>query len=140
MATVVFTNGCFDVVHRGHIELLKHCRFLGSDTGWVIVGINSDESVKRLKGNKRPIISERDRKFLLESIQYVDEVIIFEEDTPYNLIKRIKPDIIVKGGDYIKSDVVGSDLCEVRIFDYVDGYSTTRIIKEITENEEERLD
>ena len=99
MPKLVFTNGCFDVLHRGHIELLKHCRVLGGDTGWVIVGINSDESIRRLKGDHRPIMSQDDRKALLEELSCIDEVVIFDEDTPYELIQRSKPDIIVKGGD-----------------------------------------
>tara|TARA_Y100000310_G_scaffold274552_1_gene290609 strand:- start:184 stop:573 length:390 start_codon:yes stop_codon:yes gene_type:complete len=125
--TRVFTNGCFDVLHRGHIELLKFCK----NYGYVIVGLNSDLSVERLKGLDRPIISQQDRKFMLESCMYVDEVIIFEEDTPYDLIKSIKPDIIVKGGDYKKENVVGNDIAEVLIFDYIHEYSTTKIIKNI---------
>jgi D-beta-D-heptose 7-phosphate kinase/D-beta-D-heptose 1-phosphate adenosyltransferase len=124
---IVFTNGCFDIIHRGHLELLEHCFSLGSK---VIVGLNSDDSVKRLKGNSRPINSEIDRKFHLESIKWVDEVCIFKEDTPYNLIQNLKPDIIVKGGDYSVEDVVGNDIAAVKIFKYVKGYSTTKTIKD----------
>ena len=119
----VFTNGCFDILHRGHLELLRYCSTLGR----VTVGLNSDESVKGLKGPDRPINNVEDRKLLLESLSFVDEVIIFREDTPYNLIFSLKPDIIVKGGDYKPQDVVGFDLAEVVIFDYIDGYSTTKI-------------
>ena len=122
---VVFTNGCFDILHRGHLELLQFCKTLGK----VVVGLNGDESVKRLKGEQRPVSNEVDRKFLLESLVYVDEVVIFNENTPYNLIKQIKPDIIVKGGDYTIDNIVGSDICEVKIFNYIDGYSTTKIIE-----------
>ncbi len=124
----VFTNGCFDILHRGHIELLKYCETLGD----VIVGLNSDESIRRLKGDHRPVNSQDDRKALLQAIKYVDRVIVFEEDTPYNLIKKTTPDIIVKGGDYKKEEVIGSDLCEVIIFNYLDGYSTTKTIEGIT--------
>jgi len=124
--SVVFTNGCFDIIHRAHIELLKYCASIGEH---VIVGLNSDDSVRRLKGPTRPINTEQDRKLVLEACRYVDKVIVFSEDTPYELIKRIKPSIIVKGGDYTKENVVGADLCEVRIFDYKDGYSTTRILQ-----------
>tara|TARA_B100000131_G_C17906115_1_gene528430 strand:+ start:285 stop:677 length:393 start_codon:yes stop_codon:yes gene_type:complete len=124
----VFTNGCFDILHRGHLELLKYCSDIGDI---VIVGINTDESIKRLKGLSRPINNQEDRKFMLESLKYVDKVYFFNEDTPYNLIKSTKPDIIVKGGDYIAKDVVGHDLCEVKIFEYIDGYSTTKKIKDI---------
>jgi rfaE bifunctional protein nucleotidyltransferase chain/domain len=120
----VFTNGCFDVLHRGHIELLSFCANFGD----VIVGLNSDESTRRLKGTNRPINNEKDRKVMLEAIKYVKKVIIFEEDTPYELIKVVKPDVIIKGGDYLPSDVVGHDLCEVRIFDTLEGYSSTRLI------------
>lgn len=124
----IFTNGCFDILHRGHVELIKYSASLGDR---LVVGINSDKSVKKLKGNKRPINSEEDRKFILESIKFVDEVFIFNEETPYELIKKIRPEVIVKGGDYIAQDVVGSDLCEVRIFNYVNGYSTTGTIQNI---------
>ena len=127
--SIVFTNGCFDIIHRGHIELLEFCSTLGDK---VIVGLNSDKSVRLLKGQNRPINNQNDRKMLLEAIKYVDNVIVFEEETPYNLICKIKPDIIVKGGDYLPEDVVGSDICEVKIFKYVSGYSTTKKIQDIT--------
>lgn len=130
MHKVVFTNGCFDILHKGHVELLKFCKSLGC---LVIVGVNSDKSVKRLKGDTRPVNSETDRVEILKAIKYVDHVHIFEEDTPYDLIKKIQPDIIVKGGDYNKEDVVGADLCEVVIFNYLDGYSTTKTIKNISD-------
>tara|TARA_Y100000310_G_scaffold145370_1_gene144711 strand:- start:5069 stop:5458 length:390 start_codon:yes stop_codon:yes gene_type:complete len=123
----IFTNGCFDVLHRGHYELLKYCRTLG----YVVVGLNSDASVTRLKGKGRPVFSLEDRKFILESCKYVDEVIMFEEDTPYSLIKLIKPDIIVKGGDYSREEVVGNDICEVKIYEHVNGHSTTKVIEDI---------
>lgn len=123
---VVFANGCFDILHRGHIELLRFARAHGDK---LVVGLNSDESVKALKGSSRPINSQEDRKFVLESIQYVDEVLIFGEETPYKLIKKVSPDIIVKGGDYAPADVVGSDLCKVLIFDLIDGYSSTQILQ-----------
>lgn len=123
----IFTNGCFDIMHRGHLDLLKYCKSLG----YVIVGLNSDDSVKKLKGDNRPINKESDRKHLLECLKFVDEVIIFQEQTPIDLIKQVKPDIIVKGGDYKASEVVGSNLCEVKIFKYVSGYSTTQTIQRI---------
>jgi len=121
----IFTNGCFDILHRAHIELFKYCKSMG----YLIVGLNSDESIRRLKGAKRPINAEKDRKIILESIRCIDEVIIFGEDTPYELIKCAKPDIIVKGGDYTAATVIGADLAEVKIFKYIDGYSTTEIIE-----------
>lgn len=123
--SVVFTNGCFDIIHRGHIELLKYCKDIGSR---VIVGLNSDESVKRLKGSERPYFNEQDRKLLLETLSCVDEVRIFDEDTPYNLIYELNPDIIVKGGDYVPSEVVGNDISDVIIFNFINGYSTTKIL------------
>ena len=125
----VFTNGCFDILHRGHVELLRFCATLGDK---VIVGINSDKSVRKIKGIKRPINSQQDRKFIIESISGVDEVIVFDEDTPYELIKSINPDIIVKGGDYKESDVVGNDISDVVIFKYIENYSTTKTIKDIS--------
>ncbi len=124
---IVFTNGCFDILHRGHLELLRYC----SSIGRVIVGLNSDASVKRLKGCKRPINKENDRQFHLESLKYVDEVFIFHEDTPYNLIKRIKPHYIVKGGDYSADSVIGADLAKVLIFSHLNEYSTTKTIEDI---------
>ena len=120
----VFTNGCFDILHRGHLELLKKCKELG----YVMVGINSDESVRSLKGDGRPFFNQQDREFALRSLKYVDEVFIFNELAPYNLIKTVNPDIIVKGGDYTAEGVVGNDLAEVYIFNYIDGYSTTRVL------------
>ena len=126
----IFTNGCFDILHRGHVELLKFCKSYGR----VIVGLNSDKSVRKLKGPSRPVFSENDRKFMLESCKYVDKVHVFEEDTPINLISKLKPDIIVKGGDYEEEDVVGKDVCEsVIIINYLDGYSTTEIIQNISD-------
>jgi len=122
----VFANGCFDILHRGHIELLEFAKQHGDR---LVIGLNSDKSVKKLKGETRPFNNESDRKKVLESIRYVDEVIIFDEETPYKLIKRICPDIIVKGGDYVATNVVGSDLCEVLIFDLIDGYSSTQILQ-----------
>ena len=122
----IFTNGCFDILHPAHIQLLKYCKNLG----YVVVGLNSDESVKKLKGEDRPFFSENDRRFMLKSCRYVDEVHIFEEETPYDLIKSLNPDIVVKGGDYKSKDVVGFNLAEVKIFEYIDGYSTTKIIQD----------
>ena len=123
----VFTNGCFDIVHLGHLELLEFC----CNQGKVIVGINSDDSVRRLKGPGRPIHSVEERIKMLESIKFVDEVHVFDEDTPYRLIKELRPDIIVKGGDYEINQVVGRDLAEVQIFKFKEGFSTTRIIDKL---------
>jgi D-beta-D-heptose 7-phosphate kinase / D-beta-D-heptose 1-phosphate adenosyltransferase len=123
---VVFTNGVFDILHKGHLELLKQARSMGSK---LVVGINSDASVKRLKGESRPINDERTRLEQLEVLPWVDEVFVFDDDTPYNLIKKLKPALIVKGGDYTIEQVVGHDIAEVRIVPTVEGYSTTRIIE-----------
>ena len=131
MHKVIFTNGCFDILHRGHFELLKYCKSLGTT---VIVGLNSDKSVKKLKGESRPFNNQKDRKFALESCRYVDHVMIFDETTPYNLINQLKPDIIVKGGDYKKKDVVGHDIATVKIFKFVKGYSTTNVLKDKERN------
>ncbi len=122
---IIFTNGCFDILHRGHFELLKYCKSLGT----VVVGLNSDDSVRRLKGPDRPFFAESDREFALQSCQYVDKIHIFSEDTPYDLIKKVRPDIIVKGGDYKPEEVVGNDIAEVKIFKFVKGYSTTSVLE-----------
>jgi len=124
---VVFTNGCFDILHLGHVKYLQKARALGDI---LIVGVNSNESVTRLKGSSRPINDEFDRAYLLASLEVVDYVVIFKEDTPYELIKKIKPDILVKGADYKDKEVVGSDIAkEVKLIDFVDGKSTTSIIE-----------
>lgn len=129
----VFTNGCFDLLHIGHIELLKYAKSLGD---YLVVGINSDKSVKKLKGLSRPINNQLTRKMILESIRYIDEVIIFDEDTPLEIIKQIQPNIIVKGGDYKKEDVVGYEfekmgLLKIELFNYIANVSTTSTIERI---------
>ena len=134
----VFTNGCFDILHVGHISLLQKCRSLSCE-GKVIVGLNSDSSVKRLKGESRPINNQNDRKILLESLKYVDEVIIFDEDTPENLLSKIRPTILVKGGDYSLEQIVGKQYAEkVVIFPYADGKSTTSTIKKLSKSFSDR--
>ena len=120
----VFTNGCFDLLHIGHIELLKFCENLGD----VYVAINSDSSIRALKGENRPINSETDSKYMIERLFHVKEVFIFDETTPINIIENLNPDIIVKGGDYTKEQVIGKDFAEVVIFPYIKGYSTSTII------------
>jgi len=123
---VIFTNGCFDVLHKGHLTLLKEARMLGDK---LIVGLNSDDSVKRLKGALRPFNNVETRMEQLLLIPYVDEVIVFDNDTPYELIQNLKPDLIVKGGDYTVEEIVGHDLAPVHIVPTVEGYSTTRILE-----------
>ena len=126
---IVFTNGCFDILHLGHIKYLEKAKSFGDV---LIVGVNSDASVKRLKGESRPVNPEYDRAYLLSALKSVDFVTIFDEDTPYGLIKAIQPDILVKGGDYKGKEVVGSDIAkELRLVDFVDGKSTTSIIEKI---------
>jgi D-beta-D-heptose 7-phosphate kinase/D-beta-D-heptose 1-phosphate adenosyltransferase len=134
---IVFTNGCFDVLHRGHIEYLKESRKLGTR---LIVGLNSDASVKRLKGESRPINNQDDRRAMLLALRFVDQVEIFDEDTPLELIMRINPDIITKGGDYQPAQVVGHAIAKKTvIIPFLDGYSSTRIIHAITRNSGEGL-
>ena len=125
---IVFTNGCFDILHRGHNEYLRQSKKLGT---YLIIGINSDNSVRRLKGENRPVNNQWDRKSVLEELRCVDEVIIFEEDTPYELIKKVGPDIITKGGDYKVEDVVGHDLARTIIIPFIEGYSTSKILKKL---------
>lgn len=128
---IVFTNGCFDILHLGHVQLLQKAKTLGSK---LVVGLNSDDSVRRLKGDSRPVNDETARKAILESLSIVDEVIIFNEDTPLNLIKKLSPDIIVKGGDYTVEEVVGHELVDdVYIFPIVESFSTTNILKKSNE-------
>ena len=130
----VFTNGCFDVFHRGHLELLRHCRSLGRR---VVVGLNSDDSIRRIKGKDRPIICQDDRKALLEELRCVDEVVIFDEDTPEKLIQTICPDVLVKGKDYIGKFIAGEDFMHrnnkrVELVDMIDNKSTSSIIDKIS--------
>jgi D-beta-D-heptose 7-phosphate kinase/D-beta-D-heptose 1-phosphate adenosyltransferase len=129
---VVFTNGCFDILHIGHVKYLEVAKSFGDI---LILGLNSDESVKRLKGPTRPINNEYDRAYILAALECVDYVVTFEDDTPYELIKAVKPNILVKGGDYEGKEVVGSDIAdELRLVDFVDGKSTTNIIRKINTN------
>ena len=126
---MVFTNGCFDILHRGHVTYLQQAASLGDH---LIVGLNSDESVKKLKGPERPVNSEEDRSFMLASLRSVDEVVIFGEDTPEELLSHLKPDILVKGGDYQVEEVAGRQYAGVvKILPFVDGYSTTGLIHKI---------
>jgi len=126
---IVFTNGCFDILHKGHVQYLDKAKSFGDV---LILGLNSDASVKALKGENRPINCEDDRAYILAALESVDYVVKFKEDTPYNLIKIVEPDILVKGGDYEGKEVVGSDIAkEVRLVQFVDGKSTTKTIEKI---------
>jgi D-beta-D-heptose 7-phosphate kinase/D-beta-D-heptose 1-phosphate adenosyltransferase len=126
---IVFTNGCFDILHLGHIKYLEEAKNLGDI---LIVGVNADSSVRRLKGESRPINLEFDRAYLLNALNAVDFVVIFDEETPYNLIQTITPDVLVKGGDYKDKEVVGNDIAKTtHLIEFVDGKSTTSIIEKI---------
>jgi len=126
---IVFTNGCFDILHRGHVSYLDVAKSFGDV---LILGLNSDDSVRRLKGDSRPINNQEDRGFILAALESVDYVVNFYEDTPYELIKLIKPDVLVKGADYEDKEVVGSDIAgEVRLVTFIDGKSTTSTIDKI---------
>jgi len=129
---VVFTNGCFDILHRGHIEYLSQARDQGNV---LIIGLNTDASVRRLKGEGRPVQDEMSRALTLASLRLVDAVTLFDEDTPFELIKTIQPDVLVKGGDYSPETIVGADIVkasggEVVVIPLVEGYSTSGILKD----------
>ena len=125
---IVFTNGCFDILHAGHVRYLRQARRLGDV---LIVGLNSDKSVSAIKPG-RPVNSEKNRAEVLAALTSVDYVVVFSEKTPYNLIKVLKPDILVKGGDWKKEDIIGSDIAkETFSLPFVKGFSTTRIIEKI---------
>jgi rfaE bifunctional protein nucleotidyltransferase chain/domain len=130
---IVFTNGVFDIIHRGHVEYLTEARSLGDV---LIVGLNSDSSVKKIKGEKRPIVNEENRAYVLANLKPVDYVVIFPEDTPYNLISVIKPCILVKGADWAEDKIVGADIVkandgEIKRIKYVENNSSTNIIEKI---------
>ena len=130
---VVFTNGCFDIIHRGHIEVLAQTADLGDR---LIIGLNSDTSIQKLKGEDRPIIEEQSRAILLASLEFVDAVVIFSEDTPLKLISALLPDVLAKGGDYEIETIVGHEIVQqnggkVKLVPFVDGFSSTTIIEKI---------
>ena len=127
---IVVTNGCFDIVHEGHIALFKHCRSIVPAGGAFVVALNGDESIRRLKGSSRPINSVAARVALLSQFAMIDWIVVFDEDTPYELYKTLRPNTIVKGGDYTADSVVGAEFSErVEIFTYMEGKSTTKIIE-----------
>jgi D-glycero-beta-D-manno-heptose 1-phosphate adenylyltransferase len=131
--TVVFSNGCFDIIHRGHIEYLAKAASLGH---MLVVGLNTDASVRKLKGESRPLQDENSRALVLAALRFIDFVVLFDEETPYNLISHIMPDILVKGSDYKEDEIVGAGLVKqnggkVVTIDLVQGHSTTAIINRI---------
>ena len=133
--TFAFSNGCFDLVHQGHIDYLSKSRDLAD---YLIIGLNTDSSVRRLKGLRRPINDEYSRALMLASFLFVDYVVMFDEDTPYNLIKTLQPDVLIKGSDYKVEDIVGYDIVTARggkvvTLDFIPGFSTTLIEKRIRE-------
>mgnify|MGYP003961227869 FL=1 len=129
---IVFTNGCFDLLHAGHVRYLETAKSFGD---MLILGLNSDRSVTALKGEGRPINTQLDRAYILAALEAVDYVVIFDEDTPYDLIKAIKPHVLVKGGDYEGQDVVGQDIAdELKLVQFVDGKSTTKTIEKIQQS------
>jgi rfaE bifunctional protein nucleotidyltransferase chain/domain len=130
---IVFTNGCFDILHPGHINYLAKARSLGNV---LIIGLNTDESVKRIKGENRPVLDQNSRATILSSLLFVDGVVFFNDDTPKRLIDQIQPDILVKGGDYRPDDIVGADIVrakggEVITINLVEGFSTSSVIKKL---------
>jgi D-beta-D-heptose 7-phosphate kinase/D-beta-D-heptose 1-phosphate adenosyltransferase len=131
--TVVFTNGCFDILHAGHVQYLSKAKALGDV---LVVAINSDASVKRLKGEKRPINTQEDRAYILKNLKAVDAVLLFEDDTPLSVIETLLPDVLVKGGDWAIENIVGKDVVEahggsVQTISFLDGRSTTGTIEKI---------
>jgi rfaE bifunctional protein nucleotidyltransferase chain/domain len=130
---IVFTNGCFDILHRGHVEYLSKAAAFGDV---MVVGLNTDASVKRLKGPSRPVNDEYARAFVLAGLEFVSVVVLFDEDTPYDLIKKVQPDFLVKGSDYKPENIVGYDIVtakggKVVTVDLVEGYSTTKTIEKM---------
>ena len=130
---MIFTNGCFDIIHPGHTRYLYEAKKLGD---FLIVAINSDDSIKRIKGEKRPIMNENERAEIIASLSCVDYVMIFEEDTPEQVISLLVPDVLVKGGDWMENQIVGADTVkraggEVISIPYISGYSTSSIIEKI---------
>lgn len=132
---IVFTNGCFDILHRGHFEYLNAASKLGNR---VVIGLNSDQSIRNLKGELRPVIGEADRAYALASLHLVDAVILFHAETPLELIQWIKPDVLVKGGDYTPETIVGNDVVtayggQVKIIPFKAGYSSSQVMEKIKE-------
>ena len=137
---IVFTNGCFDILHLGHIDYLSKAADLGNI---LVIGLNTDSSVSRIKGQHRPLQDEESRAMILASLRFVDAVVLFNEDTPYELIQQIQPDILVKGADYKPEDIIGYDVVmakggEVVTIDFLPGYSTSGIENKILANAQQK--
>ena len=135
MDKLVFTNGCFDILHAGHVDYLQKARQLGDG---LLVGLNNDESVRKLKGDSRPIVDEKARAMVLAALEAVDAVVLFKEETPGRLIDQVQPDVLVKGGDYLAEEIVGYQTVTtkggtVKVLPFLEGHSTTSIIKKIKE-------
>ena len=135
MDKLVFTNGCFDILHAGHVDYLQKARQLGDG---LLVGLNNDESVRKLKGDSRPIVDEKARAMVLAALEAVDAVVLFKEETPGRLIDQVQPDVLVKGGDYLAEEIVGYQTVtakggKVKVLPFMEGHSTTSIIKKIKE-------
>jgi len=133
---IVFTNGCFDILHLGHIDYLSRAKSLGDK---LFLGLNTDDSVKRIKGENRPVNNQHARAMLLASLSFIDAIVFFDEDTPYNLINIVQPDILVKGSDYKPEDIIGADIVlkkngSIETIDFLEGYSTSSIIQKLKEN------
>ncbi len=126
--TIAFTNGCFDLMHLGHVTYLQKAK---KGNRVLIVGLNSDKSIRSIKGPTRPIVGQKSRAAVLAALESVDYVVIFNEDTPYNLIKALRPDVLIKGADWKGKPVVGSDIAKTEFIKYIDGFSTTHIIEKI---------
>lgn len=131
---MVFTNGCFDILHKGHIHYLSEASELGDI---LVIGLNSDQSVKRIKGENRPYQDENSRALVLAALSFVDYVVIFNEDTPHDLIEKLRPEVLVKGGDYKAEEIVGYETVkssggEVVIIDFVEGYSSSSVIRKFS--------
>lgn len=134
---IVFTNGCFDILHRGHIEYLAKAADHGD---YLIVGLNSDISVRKIKGIGRPIFDQETRALILASLHFVHNVVLFEQDTPYELIQLVQPDVLIKGGDYKLGEIVGFDIVQayggkITTIEFIDGFSTSSIIDKIRKRE-----
>jgi rfaE bifunctional protein nucleotidyltransferase chain/domain len=137
---IVFTNGCFDILHRGHIDYLAKAADLGNA---LVIGLNTDASVSRLKGAGRPVQDQEGRALVLAALSFVNAVVLFDEDTPFELIKAVQPDVLVKGSDYKTDDIVGADIVKakdgsVQTLDFLDGYSTSGIIRRLLASSQDK--